>query len=112
MGAPVSEPREELLRYLEQVSGRSLRTRAELDAYLQELKAKAQQAAPSRAERRWTIARHATLGVGLLLAALQYYLIDIYVQILSMQRLQFLNPEATPVQLLQRSAREVLRFLC
>lgn len=68
---------------------------------------------PHRVERRWTIARHATLGVGLLIAILQYYLIDIYVQILSLQRVEFLNPDALPAaSSIRRSALEVLRLLC
>ena len=64
--------------------------------------------APRPADRRWTIARHASLAVGLLIALLQYYLIDIYVQILSMQHVQFLTPETAPV--LRKSAVEVLRL--
>ena len=52
----------------------------------------------TRAQRRWDVLKHATLGVGLLIAVLQYYLIDIYVQILSLQRVQFLTPDVLPVQ--------------
>ena len=66
-------------------------------------------ARPGRARRGWAIARQATLGIGLLIAVLQYYLIDIYVQILSMQRVQFLNPDPAP---LQKSALELLHLLC
>jgi hypothetical protein len=109
MADPTGDSREALLQYLEQLSGRSIRTRAELDDYLNELEARAQAAQPRRAGRRWSIAKHATLGVGLLIALLQYYLIDIYVQIETLQHVRFLSPDA-PV--LQKSAIEVLRFLC
>jgi hypothetical protein len=81
-----------------------------VEAYLNELNSESPAGAPRRARRAWTIIRHATLGVGLLIAALQYYLIDIYVQIASLQRVQFLTPDAAPA--LQRSALELLRLLC
>ena len=64
---------------------------------------------PERARRRWALVKHATLAIGLLIAVLQYYLIDIYVHILALQRVQYLTPEALPA--LRRSALEVLRFL-
>lgn len=104
---PDPASREELLRHLEQISGRSIRTRADLEAYLNEVKAQAAQ--PSRTARRWAIVKHATLGVGLLIAVLQYYLIDIYVQVASLQGVQFFNPVAPPVR---KSALELLRLLC
>ena len=63
---------------------------------------------PSRPSA-WTIARRATLGVGLLIAVLQYYLIDVYVQIGSLQRVEFLNPDPLP---LRKSALELLILLC
>ena len=96
------------MQYLEQLSGRSIRSRAELEAYLDELKSRAA-ARTGRPARAWAAAKHAALAAGLLIAVLQYYLMDVYVQIESMQRVQFLNPDA-PV--LQKSALEVLRFLC
>ena len=78
---------------------------------MNELRSKAQSAGPDeRARRRWAIAKHATLAVGLLIAVLQYYLIDIYVQILSMQRVQFIDPADSS---LHRSALEAIRsFFC
>ena len=99
--------REELLQHLEKISGRSIRTRADLEAYVNEVKA--QVARPSPAARRWAIVKHATLGVGLLIAVLQYYLIDIYVQVASLQGMQFFTPVAAPVR---KSALELLRLLC
>jgi hypothetical protein len=108
MPEPHPASREELLEYLEQLSGRSIRSRAELEAYLNELKTQAQAAPPSRRERGWAIAKHATLAVGLLIAVLQYYLIHIYVQMASLDHLQFLNPHAPAVR---KSALEVIRLL-
>lgn len=99
--------REQLVEFLEQLSGRSIRSRADLESYLDELRARA--GSPRPARRRWTIAKNALLGAGLLIAVLQFYLIDIYVEIASMQRVQFLNP-AEPA--LVRSALELLRSFC
>jgi hypothetical protein len=104
MPDPIS--REELLQHLETISGRSIRTRGELEAYLNEVSAQAAQ--PRHSARRWAIVKHATLGVGLLIAVLQYYLIDIYVQVASLQGMQFFNPVAAPVR---KSALELLRLL-
>ncbi len=79
------EFREELLQHLEQVSGRSVRTRAELEAYLSELR----RSPPGRTRRPWTRLRHGILALGLVISVLQYYLIDVYVQILSLQHINF-----------------------
>jgi len=113
MAETVPASRDELLQHLEQLSGRSLRTRADLDAYLTELRARKLGPQPTRAQRRWSALKHATLGVGLLIAVLQYYLIDIYVQILSLQRVQFLTPDVLPVQHpIQRSVLDLLSYFC
>ena len=109
MEEPVPASREELLRHLDQLAGRSIRTRAELEAYLDELKARGEPAPVKPLDRRWAIAKQAVLGFGLLIAVLQYYLIDIYVEIASMQRVQFLNPADSA---LIRSSVQVLRHFC
>lgn len=110
MADPVPASREELLRYLETITGRAIRSRADLEAYLAELRANAGRAQPPvRAQRAWSVAKHATLAAGILIAGLQYYLMGIYVEISSMQRVQFLNPD---LPALQHSALEVLQRLC
>ena len=109
MADPVPGSREELLAYLDQLAGRSIRTRAELEAYLNDLKAHSEPAPAKSLDRRWAIAKHAVLGAGLLIAVLQYYLIDIYVEIVSMQRVQFIDPADSS---LHRSALELLRLFC
>ena len=108
MADRIPASREELLRYLEAISGRKIRSRADLEAYLAELRASAQAAQPDPAQRRWAIFKHATLATGMLIAGLQYYLIHIYVQMSSMERVQFFNPQF-PV--LRKSALEILRLL-
>ena len=109
MADPAPESHEEMLRFLEQLSGRALRTRAEREAYLSELRSNPRSAPTERVRRRWAVVKHATLAFGLLIAVLQYYLIDIYVQILALQRVKYVTPAALPA--LRRSALEVLRFL-
>ncbi len=111
MADPVPGSREELYLYLDQLAGRPIRTRAELEAYLNELKAREEPAQARSPERRWTVVKHALLGVGLVIAVLQYYLIDVYVQILALQRLQVFNT-VQPVLVLHRSALEFLSLFC
>jgi len=101
----LSESREELMQHLEQVSGRSIRTRAELEAYLSELG----RSPPGRTRRPWTRLRHGILALGLVIAVMQYYLMDVYVQILTLQHVNFLTPVSVQMQ---RSALEVLGLLC
>jgi hypothetical protein len=79
------EFREELRQRLEQFSGRSIRTRAELEAYLGELR----QRQAGRARNPWTRLRHGILAIGLVISVLQYYLIDVYVQIISLPHVNF-----------------------
>ena len=41
------------------------------------------------ARRTWTRVRHAILALGLVISLLQYYLIDVYVHILSLPHINF-----------------------
>ena len=63
---------------------------------------------PKVGRKGWTIAKHALLASGLLIAVLQFYLMHIYVEIMSLQRVEFFNPAAA----VQHSALEVLRRFC
>ncbi len=87
---PMSElervSREELLRYLEQMSGRTIRTREDVETYVQQLKgSKAEEASA----RRWQTAKTAVLLFLACAAALQYYLLDIMLQIASLPHVTF-----------------------
>ena len=57
----------------------------------------------------WALARRTLLGMGLLLAFLQYYLINVYIQIVFMPSLAFPGPASNMP--LQRSMLELLRSL-
>lgn len=90
-----SASRQELTRVLESMSGRSIRSRADVRRYLAEVPASSPRSVP----RKWMLARRATLAAGLVLAFLQYYLIDIYVQIMSLPSITLGNPtDAKPAQ--------------
>jgi hypothetical protein len=79
------DEREELLQLLERSSGRPLRTRAEVRAYLEEL-AERRAKADTRAAR-WQTAKVLTLSVLGAFALLQYYLLDVMLQVMSLPQL-------------------------
>ena len=76
---PVSQ--EELLRALEQLSGRQIRTRADAEACARELRARLQS---DPTARRWQQAKSIALVALAAFAFLQYYLIDVFLQIASL----------------------------
>lgn len=77
--------REELLRLLEEASGRPLRSRAAVREYLDELEQR--RAQESVVAQRWRAAKILTLGLLGALALLQYYFLDIMVQMVSVPQL-------------------------
>lgn len=92
MGSPqhqaVSESdlaaREDLLRFLEQSSGRRIRTKEDIRSYIEEL---SRRSTDDRAARRWQKAKTLTLAVLGVFAILQYFVIDTLLQIVSMPQL-------------------------
>ena len=88
------ESREELIKYLEQMSGRSIRTREDIKAYLDEVAAR--KAADEPSVRRWQQAKTITL-IGLAtFAFVQYYMVDVMVQILSLRETTVFVPVSVP----------------
>jgi hypothetical protein len=77
--------REELLRLLEEASGRPLRSRAAVREYLDEVAQR--HARKSKAAGRWRTAKAVTLATLGVLALLQYYFLDIMVQMVTMPQL-------------------------
>lgn len=77
-----------LLESLERQSGRSFNSRADVVAYL---------SAHDGVEERktgstvWTALRHGALALALAIAFLQYYLMDVYVQIMALPSVTFLS---------------------
>ena len=77
--------REELLRLLEQSSGRPLRTRAEVRAYLDELIERRTRA--DKAAQRWQTAKVVTLGVLGAFALVQFYWFDLMLQVMAIPQI-------------------------
>ncbi len=95
MGKKQPESREELLQYLEQASGRRIRTRDDIKAYVEEVAAR--KAEGERSVTRWQKAKTFTL-IGLAVFALaQFYFIDVMVQIMSLRETTFFVPASSPM---------------
>ena len=88
------ESREELIQYLEQVSGRRIRTREDIKGYLDEVAAR--KAVDDPSVRRWQQAKTITL-IGLAtFAFIQYYMMDVMVQIFSLRETTVFVPVSVP----------------
>jgi hypothetical protein len=86
------ETREELLRYLEQVSGHSLRTRQDVDRFLRFLDEVHPHKNPAPADTGWSIAKRLILAVLLGFAVFQYYAVDVVTEIMLIEKVKFLTP--------------------
>jgi hypothetical protein len=81
---------EELVQHLERLTGRSLRTREDIQAYVRE--AAARKAGERPAVRRWLRAKKATLIALLAFGIIQYYVLDVMLEIMSMRTNTFFVP--------------------
>ena len=104
MKDPTSEPKieagefrsnEELVRYLEQISGRTFRTREDIHKYVEELSRRKLEDNP--VVRGWQMVKSGALIVLLVLATLQYYFLDVLNQISSLQSVTVFVPVTTPL---------------
>ena len=93
------ETREELVQHLEQLTGRTLRTRADIQAYVRE--AGARKTADQPALRRWLRVKKGTLLALLAFGVIQYYVLDVMLQIVSIpSNTYFIPVKAPPTRLL------------
>jgi hypothetical protein len=92
---PLPETREELVQHLEKLTGRTLKTREDIAAYVREVSARRASDEPS--VKRWLKAKKATLIALLAFGVLQYYVLDVMVEIASMRSTTFFVPASTPV---------------
>jgi hypothetical protein len=84
------ESREGLIRHLEELTGRSFRTRADIHAYVEERARRNGRDLPS--VRRWRKAKQVTL-IGLLaFGVLQYHFLDVMLEILQMRTSTYFVP--------------------
>lgn len=95
MSEPQPEAREELLQYLEKLTGWTFRTRADVQAYLREVGER--KATEERSGRGWLNTKRITFGALLAFGALQYYMFDVLLDIASMRSTVFFVPAATRV---------------
>ncbi len=82
-----SESSEVLIQYLEQVSGRALRSREDIRRYLDEVSRNNSTRVPPRASLLHTLKQGTWLAL-LIMAYLQYYLLDVMKQIDDMPEVQ------------------------
>jgi hypothetical protein len=93
---PVPETREELLRHLEKLTGRTLRTRADIAAYVREIRLRS--AADQPSVQRWLKAKKVTLIALFAFGVIQYYLLDVMLEIASMRTTTYFVPVAAQIQ--------------
>ena len=89
-----SESDADLMRYLEDAAGRGLRTREDIRRYLEEISGKRPERSP--ATQLWHIARQGTWLLLLVAAYLQYYFLDILVEIDSLPSIRVTVPVPAP----------------
>ena len=89
------QSREELLRELEEATGQTFRSREDIRNFVAAASGQ-KEAKRVRSERRWIIAKHATLAVFLALAVVQYYSFDVLLQILSIRGVTVFVPVSNP----------------
>lgn len=92
---PLPETREELIQHLEALTGRTLRTRADIQSYVRETSTR--KAADEPSVRRWLKAKKFTLVALLAFSVMQYYMLDVLLEITSMRSTTFFVPASAPV---------------
>lgn len=85
------ESREELLKHLEDLTGRSFRTREDVRNFVAAAVAQEKEK-QTRLARRWRAVKHSTLLLFLVLSFVQYYLMDTLLQIMSLHELTVFVP--------------------
>jgi hypothetical protein len=89
------QAREDLLEQLEKLTGRSLRTREDIQAYVREVSARKIADEPS--VRRWLQIKRITLFALLAFGIMQYYILDVMLEIVSMPATTYFVPVRAPL---------------
>lgn len=90
VAAPSPETREELIQHLEKLTGRTLKTREDIAAYVRE--AAARRAGEQPSVQRWLKAKKVTLIALFAFSVVQYYILDVMLEIASMPSTTFFVP--------------------
>ena len=100
MIAPVADPapesREELLQHLERLTGRSLKTREDIAAYVREVAARSAAVSPS--VRRWTSVKKITLIALFAFGLIQYYILEVMLEIATLRSTTYFVPVPAQTQ--------------
>jgi hypothetical protein len=89
------ETREELVQHLERLTGRSFRTREDIRAHVREVSAR--KSADEPAVQRWLKVKRVTLFVLLAFGVMQYYVLDVMLEIVSLPSTTYFVPVRTPM---------------
>jgi hypothetical protein len=95
MTEALPDNRDELVQHLEKLTGRTFRTREDIHAYVREVSARKAEDEPS--VRRWLKLKKVTLVALLAFGVMQYYMLDVMLEIVSMRSITFFVPARTPV---------------
>ena len=90
MSEKETQTREELIQQLESLTGRTFRTREDIQAYVREVSAREARDDPSY--KRWIKTKHITLAALFVLGVMQYYILDVMLEIMSIQSPTFFLP--------------------
>ena len=93
VAVPVPESRDELIQHLEKLTGRTLKTREDIAAYVHEVKAR--RAADEPSVQRWLKAKKVMLIALFAFGVIQYYVLDVMLEIASMRSTTFFVPAST-----------------
>jgi hypothetical protein len=85
-----AESREELVQHLESLTGRTFKTREDIQAYVREVSAREPRNDPSL--KRWIKVKHIALAGLLAYGVIQYYILDVMLEIVSIQSPTFFVP--------------------
>lgn len=85
-----TQTREELVQHLEKLTGRTFKTREDIQSYVREVSARDARSDPS--VKRWIKTKHVTLAALLAFGVIQYYVLDLMLEIVSLQSPTFFVP--------------------
>ena len=94
MASALPESRDELLRELEQLTGHSFHSREDVHKFIAEMDARSA-ARQKRSASDWRAAKSTTLLVLLVLAFVQFYIVDALLQTASLREMTFFVPVKT-----------------
>jgi hypothetical protein len=100
MIAPVAESapesREKLIQHLESLTGRSLKTRADIAVYVREVAARS--AADTPSVQRWSSVKKITLIALFAFGLIQYYILEVMLEIVTIRSTTYFVPARAQTQ--------------